>query len=552
MAGFLVLLGGLRVFLAYNVQFTSDEAQHLHVVWAWASGLLPYRDVFDNHTPVFHLLCAPLFRLFGENAMIIVYMRLAMIPLFAASLWFVFLIGRRLFSRRAGAWAAVFAGFFPIFLLKTVEFRTDDLWATVWLGLVAIAIGGRLTPRRMFGVGLILGLAFGVSMKTLILAAALLVAGGATLAWSWRQAGGGRAADVLRGLGAGAAGLLVVPAVLIAYFAAQHAAYAGPGAVGTLYYGAIGHNLLPGLHTSGGGAWRKFWFPAALLLSFPAAHFTLRSAPDRAVAIRRLIILLCVGFYLALLHGYWPMITGQDYLPVAPLFVVLVTPGILALGPKCAARWPWLPRLAVPVGYLVLEAAVGFKFAKVRRHSNTVSDVADVLRWTNRDDYVMDAKSGAIYRQRPFYYALEDVTMKGIDRGLIKNDIVERLIATRTCVAAYKRLSDRDLDFVRRNYLFRQSSYGIAGQNLFPDASGSVAFEIAISTTYALVSPQGEASGMLDGRPYRGKIPLDIGHHSFVADQPAQPLVLVWAQALERGFRPKFSANALPNEPKKK
>src|ERR1700733_8557786 len=50
----------LRIAYACRFRFDGDEAQHLHVVWGWVHGLLPYRDVFDNHGPLFHVLCAPL------------------------------------------------------------------------------------------------------------------------------------------------------------------------------------------------------------------------------------------------------------------------------------------------------------------------------------------------------------------------------------------------------------------------------------------------------------------------------------------------------------
>ena len=50
----------LRVVYVFHHGFDSDESQHLHVAWAWTQGLLPYRDVFDNHAPLFHLLHAPL------------------------------------------------------------------------------------------------------------------------------------------------------------------------------------------------------------------------------------------------------------------------------------------------------------------------------------------------------------------------------------------------------------------------------------------------------------------------------------------------------------
>src|SRR5689334_17458398 len=46
----------LRALYAFRYRVDSDEPQHLHVAWAWAHGLVQYRDVFDNHMPLFHLL----------------------------------------------------------------------------------------------------------------------------------------------------------------------------------------------------------------------------------------------------------------------------------------------------------------------------------------------------------------------------------------------------------------------------------------------------------------------------------------------------------------
>ena len=58
----------LRLVYAWTLRVNSDEPQHLHVVWAWTKGLLPYRDVFDNHAPLFDFLNAPLLVLVGEKA----------------------------------------------------------------------------------------------------------------------------------------------------------------------------------------------------------------------------------------------------------------------------------------------------------------------------------------------------------------------------------------------------------------------------------------------------------------------------------------------------
>ena len=537
-SGLLLALLGLRVWGAWKIEFTSDESQHLHVVWAWANHLwpyhgipsLPYRDVFDNHTPLFHLLCAPLFRLFGETAQVMISMRLAMIPIFAASLWFVAKIGAALFSRRAGWWAAVFAGWFPFLLLKSVEFRTDDLWMAVWLAAVAIAIGGPLTPRRMGAVGLILGAAFGVSMKTVLLTLALLLAGLVVFVLGRQGGAPGRTRAALAGLGAAFAGLLIVPAAVVIFFAARHAADA-------LYYGTIGHNLIPDAAHGSRKAWRHFVFPVALPPLIFAASWIFRRTADRAQGLRRALVFLTCGFFVVLLRSYWSMITGQDFLPVAPLLIALATPGVLALG---GAGWP---RLALPLAVVALEAAGAIKMARLRAAADVdLGQLAEVLHLTDPGDYVMDAKSGAIFRRRPFYYALEDLTEKRLHRGLIKDEIVERMIATRTCVASDKRLTGRVLDFLRANYIPAAGRYRIAGQYLHPDADGRVAFGIEIATAYVLVTPQGPASGKLDGQPYRGKVSLDAGPHEFVSDAPSKPLGVVWAQAMERGFQPNFSS----------
>src|SRR5437016_8331101 len=106
------------LFKFWNVfllRFDSDEPQHLHVVWAWTHGLVQYRDVFDNHMPLFHLLCAPLVRALGERADIVPVMRLAMIPAYTLVLWCTYRLGRRLYSPRAGWWAAVFTAWLPPF-----------------------------------------------------------------------------------------------------------------------------------------------------------------------------------------------------------------------------------------------------------------------------------------------------------------------------------------------------------------------------------------------------------------------------------------------------
>ena len=112
----LLALIALHVPYAMTLPVDSDEPQHLHVIWAWTQGLLPYRDVFDNHAPLFQVLMTPLFSLFAERADIVPLMRLAMLPFLLAGLALTVAIGRRVWSLQTGLLgAAIWALPWPVF-----------------------------------------------------------------------------------------------------------------------------------------------------------------------------------------------------------------------------------------------------------------------------------------------------------------------------------------------------------------------------------------------------------------------------------------------------
>ena len=88
----------MRAVAFFHYRFDSDEPQHLHVVWGWTAGLLQYRDVFDNHAPLFHMAMAPLLRVLGERPDILLYMRAPMLVLWIIVSAATFAIARRLYD----------------------------------------------------------------------------------------------------------------------------------------------------------------------------------------------------------------------------------------------------------------------------------------------------------------------------------------------------------------------------------------------------------------------------------------------------------------------
>jgi hypothetical protein len=551
----------LRCSEIFRYPFDSDEAQHVHVMWGWTQGLLPYRDFFDNHTPLFHLLLAPLLGVLGETPRILFWMRLAMLPLYALTLVLTYRLGAGLLGRRTALWGTVLLAVLPPFFYRTLEFRTDDLWTLLWLAALVLLLDRGAGGGRCFAAGLAVGAAFGVSLKTAPLALGLAIAAPVALLLArgagppaWRRAGGLAAA--------GLAGALVVPLALVAYFA-------GHGALAAMRYGTIGHNLL---------ATARGWTPAIRLAAlatggsalFGGSRWASRTASP-ALRRRRLVLVWSVGIYLLALWELWPIVTAQTYLPVEPVVALLIAHAALAgTGDGVRARTP-PPRARLPAGLplaALLALACGLLIAggPLRRSATEpeVALIADTLRLTGPGDPVMDFKGETIYRRRPFFYVLETITRSAIERGLIPDTIPEAIAGTGTCVAVAddRHMPGRGRSFLRANFI-SVGNLRVCGQMLAAAAAGAgagsrFAFAVRLPARYALMTPAGAARGSLDGIAYDEPRRLAAGTHLFVpAPVPASvpgsgpgrrevpaaaaapaPVALVWAQAIERGFSP--------------
>lgn len=528
----------LRVLYAAHFRIDSDEPQHLHVVWGWANGLLPYRDLFDNHMPLFQALCAPFFKAFGIRPDIIVPMRILMNVPFAITLVCVARIGTALFSPRAGAWAAAVAACCPPFFLTSLEFRPDNLWTMFWLVSLMIFTGGPLRPRRAFLGGLALGFAFSVSMKSTLMLFSIVVAGLVVAIVHRFTRPPAERQPLFACVGAAIGGLLIPPVAAVLFFVASGA---GPA----MAYCVIKHNIVPRdgaehdlltrLHK-----WVRF-------LVFPVAG-ALLIAVARLVPARRngtLFVFLAAILFWITLQCFWPIITAEDFLPIPPALI----PAIIAVAFAACARWlPALPWLAPT---LALTAVAGELAQDIRTDSpfeNQTTDkigmVADILRLTSPDDYVNDSKGETIYRKRPFFYVLEGLTHKRLRAGLIKDDIAERLIATRTPVTTLRRMPLTAAPFLASEYIPIAFRLSVLGKFLYQPAGASgprpatLSFDVQVPNRYTIVAEHGTIAGTLNGEPFTGPRELAPGHYEFKPTGGEGRLALIWAPAIERGYSP--------------
>lgn len=147
-----------------------DESQHLHAAWLVASGRAPYRDFWENHTPLFYYLLAPLMWSFTDRPAVYTAGRAMMALLTIPTLVLVYRLARRLGSRVAAlavlllavqsrfaeyttqvrpdvpaliAWLAT--------LLALVRWREDGRSTWLWVTGFALGVYAALTPKAVYG-----------------------------------------------------------------------------------------------------------------------------------------------------------------------------------------------------------------------------------------------------------------------------------------------------------------------------------------------------------------------------------------------------------------
>jgi len=523
----------LRILYGLRQSFDTDEGQHLHVAILWGRGLVGYRDFFDNHAPLFHVIAAPFVTAAGETPDVLLWARHAMLPIVALLLYALYRLGSSLFSARAALWAVAALSILPSFLYDSVEFRPDTLWAALWIAALAVWAAGPTTTRRGFVLGLLVGAAFVTSVKTIVLVP--------TFAAAWAIVAGFERTpppkDAPRIVAAFAAGAI---AVVGAVGITLQALGALPEALDCVLFHNFSSIVLWGERLP-----RIAMFVVTAPLLAVAARGLLRRDPGSGA---RATFLVATGLYYTTLNGFVPVVPTQSFLPFYPMAVLLTCGlGLAAFD----AKPDWRPRgaallamvAALEVVVLVLASPPFVDKTRFKRGL-----VADVLRLTGPDDTVMDLKGENLFRRRPVHAVLERITEERIKRGELADDIAEKMIAARTFVAVVDspRFPPDARRFLDENYV-PVGHLRVAGKLLAVDRDGTSRFAVVVPGRYAILAADGPVSGMLDGVDFDGSKQLEGGAHRFRASERRGALALVWADAAEKGFSP-FHPNA-PGEP---
>lgn len=471
----MVLYVALRLLLVRGAALDSDEPQHLHVVWAWTQHGVPYRDAFDNHMPLFHMLCAPLLSLLGERADILDCMRLAMAPLAVTAFVLAWRSGRALWGTSAVGLGMALLALEPTYQRMAGQFRADTLWALAWIAAMSAFVLIRRPMLRALLVGLAVGVAMATSLKTMPLLGSALVMAIFVLACLPAQARPNwRGLVVELAIGTFAAASVV--AIVVAIVAAR-------GGLADMHQAVLGHNMLPGFGRDANTTQVVLRCVEAVLVAIVAgvlAWRRIRHCPDPKKTAQCWFVAGSCGLFAVFLYAVWPLLTSQDYLPVLPLFAPWLGGILLRACARLRIRPTW-----VWIGYAFLAVIVLAARAPWRdRLQEYREQLATVLAITTPGDVVMDAKGEGIYRRRAFHPVLEMVTQERLRRGLLADTIIADIHTREVHVMHPERMPDADLQVLRAEFIPYAHGEWVAGRELGEQAAGSLAVAAMIPGCY--------------------------------------------------------------------
>ena len=146
----------------------SDEVEHVHVTWALNQGIMPYRDIHQNHTPAIWLVMSPILAHLPETAKTVIALRASSVLAIVG----IYLTGLLVLKELVGAidrYHALSLSLVLLSMVPTVQFYRfrPDPWMAFFSALAILAaIRLSRNPRRYaFLCGLSLGIAASFSPK---------------------------------------------------------------------------------------------------------------------------------------------------------------------------------------------------------------------------------------------------------------------------------------------------------------------------------------------------------------------------------------------------
>jgi len=452
----------VRIPVLQHRFFDPDEFEHAHAAWCVFKGMIPYKDFFEHHTPLYYYALSPFFHWFRvdlsfESARhFLIFGRGLSLLLAFLSVLLIILIGRLWEDRNVGLGAGLFLVLQPFFFHKNVEIRPDVLALPFFLGSLWFLLRGlaRSTDRAkrsrvsFLAGGLCLGAAIMCTQKMLFVLPGLLAGLGSWSLFAKTQPG---PCSRMLSTVAFLLGLCISTTLTWAAFALHHGGaelIANNFLLNAKWKHVSHEQLLRLMETS---------WPALILSLLGASTYLYRFFRSEK---RQYGGFLLLSILLGLIVGILivPGAHRQYYLMLLPIVCLFAAKGLFVLlerAQKRARAWILVLAMLPLAGLTVLDLHDTFK----SRNDSQLARLRYVFENTEPTDVMMDGIEGTgVFRPHALYHfflhaeILDMLPREQVDayvNALESGKIRPRLIALDDNLVA---LGTRFLRFVKRNY----------------------------------------------------------------------------------------------------
>jgi hypothetical protein len=152
----------------YWLSFSFDELLHANYGYLIAEGWRPFADFFIIYSPVFHVLLAPILKLFSYSFSTVYIIRILMIILFAVRLILAGLLVKRVFRSQAAFWIFILLSLIdPFTVYVGMQIRPDNLMMLFLTASLFLLYWSVRTGKQLYWnlTALLTGLALLISLK---------------------------------------------------------------------------------------------------------------------------------------------------------------------------------------------------------------------------------------------------------------------------------------------------------------------------------------------------------------------------------------------------
>lgn len=161
---FWLALSLLWLYFSFFHGFDDDEFQHCHNAYLIWKGFVPYRDFFEHHLPLYHILFSPLF-IFGEKPSTIFAFRLVSLVSSGTVFFLIYRFLKGKYTKDVAVFLTGLLFFVPMYLLKMTEARPESIAMLLFTLVVILIFDGTQETKIVFLAGFLSGLMVCFSLK---------------------------------------------------------------------------------------------------------------------------------------------------------------------------------------------------------------------------------------------------------------------------------------------------------------------------------------------------------------------------------------------------